>query len=392
MTQVETKDAAGKRDRSPAFPYIGLGKAVERIQVLFDNAKRYEARVADIAKDWGLAPKSSSTDRNVAALLAYGLAEVSGGGDARKIKVSETGWRILDDKRPGIRESLLAEAALRPRIIAEYREHWKHGRPDDSHAISQLKFEGGFTDEAAKLFLRVFDETIRFTKGSDAANVVDKETDSLPLERVKVGDKIQWTSGGVDQFKIPAEVIGLSEDGQWLWVGESGTGIPTNEVHIVSELTAPSSTQTTLPGAKAPPPPPRIAAALATAAAAETPKAGLRKEVFALDEGDVTVTYPESLSAASFHDLQGYLDLFLRKAQRRAGAGDYFVEVYSPGALRPKEVRYFDDFADTKAFAEEFGNRGSPDVLRVHLPSKAADEERRALAEIGAVPMWRESR
>ena len=45
---------------------------------------------------------------------------------------------------------------------------------------------------------------------------------------------------------------------------------------------------------------------------------GMRREVFALDEGDVILTFPDSLSAASFHDLHGYLQLFVRKAQRRA--------------------------------------------------------------------------
>lgn len=168
MTDTPAKESQGpKRDRSPAFPYIGLAKALQRIEVLFAKVKRYEARVADIASDWGLSPKSSSTDRTIAALQAYGLVEDAGSGDARKIKVSDLGWRILDDGRPGVREKLLAEAALRPRIIADYALRWQGGRPDDTHALSQLKFEGGFTDDGARIFLRVFDETIRFVQASE---------------------------------------------------------------------------------------------------------------------------------------------------------------------------------------------------------------------------------
>lgn len=169
---------ASKRDRSPAFPYIGLAKAVERIEKIYEKAKRYDVRVADIAGDWKLSPKSSSTDRNVAALLSYGLVEESGSGENRKIKLSEIGSRILADTRPGVREKLLAEAALKPIIVADYARRWADGRPDEAHALSQLKFEGGFTEEGAAQFLRVFDETIRFTNESEADKFTANEADA----------------------------------------------------------------------------------------------------------------------------------------------------------------------------------------------------------------------
>ena len=49
------------------------------------------------------------------------------------------------------------------------------------------------------------------------------------------------------------------------------------------------------------------------------PTKGLRKEVFALDEGDVVLTFPEDLSATSFADLDAYLKVFIGKMRRRAG-------------------------------------------------------------------------
>ena len=45
---------------------------------------------------------------------------------------------------------------------------------------------------------------------------------------------------------------------------------------------------------------------------------GARKEVFALDEGDVVLTFPENISPDSYGDLEGYLNLFLKKAKRKA--------------------------------------------------------------------------
>jgi hypothetical protein len=239
-TKPQTPTLVTKRDRSPQFPYIGLAKAVERIEKIFEKAKRYDVRVADIASDWKLSPKSSSTDRNVAALIAYGLVEESGSREGKKIKVSENGWRILADTRPGAKDKLLAEAALKPPIIAEYARHWEEGRPDEAHALSQLKFEGGFTEEGAAQFLRVFDETIRFTKGV----ITDKKPDSDPavdrrippadeLPEVKLGDLIQWTSDGADQLTAPGRVMWISDDKSFVRIHGSPTGIPMSEITMV---------------------------------------------------------------------------------------------------------------------------------------------------------------
>ena len=45
--------------------------------------------------------------------------------------------------------------------------------------------------------------------------------------------------------------------------------------------------------------------------------AGMLQEFFNLEEGLVTVTFPESLCSASYEDLQDYFDLFLRKAKEQ---------------------------------------------------------------------------
>ncbi|RUV57560.1 hypothetical protein EOA85_15730 [Mesorhizobium sp. M5C.F.Ca.IN.020.29.1.1] len=49
-------------------------------------------------------------------------------------------------------------------------------------------------------------------------------------------------------------------------------------------------------------------------------KPGMRQEIIALDEGDVTITFPVNLSAESFEDLEDHLKLFVRRMQRRANA------------------------------------------------------------------------
>lgn len=52
-----------------------------------------------------------------------------------------------------------------------------------------------------------------------------------------------------------------------------------------------------------------------------TPSApNMRREVFALDEGDVVLTFPANLSVASYDDLEAYVGVFLKKAKRLATA------------------------------------------------------------------------
>ncbi|SIT55081.1 hypothetical protein BQ8794_200084 [Mesorhizobium prunaredense] len=195
-------DASQKRDRGPSFPFISLEKAVERTAQFYAKAKRFEARIADAAGDWGLGPKSSGTFQTVSALLAYGLIEDSGSGEGRKIKISDAGMRILEDKRPGVREMLLSEAALKPKLLAEFATtHWKDGRPDDTHAISSLKFEHGFTDESAHKFLRVYDETKRFSNPSVSDKVSD---DAGPgTEDGAKEERTKQDGGGTGKLKSP---------------------------------------------------------------------------------------------------------------------------------------------------------------------------------------------
>lgn len=245
MSTTPEQTPEPKRDRSPNFPMIGLTKAVERTRALFDRAKRHEVRLIDAGAAWNIAPKSSAILQTAAALLAYGLLDDSGSGESRKIKVSDLGWKILEDRRPGVKEASLAEAALKPKLIADLATHWRDGRVDDTICISELKFERGFTDDSAKRFLAVFDDTIQYAKGKEpdkrsgtddeqSKNRTDKGVSKSEFSRtVKVGDYVQWTSNGQDQFAPQRRVEWIADDGTHLRVFGSMTGIPMAEVTVV---------------------------------------------------------------------------------------------------------------------------------------------------------------
>lgn len=177
MSEEEQKlDQPSKRERSPSFPYLDLETSIEHLGKIHAAAKMNEVRLVDVAGAWGMAAKSGSVMRYVAALGQYGLIETSGGGDQRRIKVSSVGRRILEDDRPGVRQQLKSDAALNSSIIRGlfYGEDgmpvWGRERPSDSIAESSLKFDLNFGGEAARRFLTVYDATIKHIIDSDAAN------------------------------------------------------------------------------------------------------------------------------------------------------------------------------------------------------------------------------
>lgn len=248
---METEDELDlRRERSPSFPYLDLSTSLDLLKRLLVAAKASEVRISDLATFWGTTPTSGSLTRYVAALASYGLIESSGSGSARKVKVSDTGKRILQDSRPGVKEELCAEAALKPRIMSEIFDSWGLERPDDSIAKSQLQFDHRFTQDAARRLLTVYD-----------AN----------LAHLQLSEKIK-------------DIVALSPSDE--------------EVEKGVEALASSAVRG--------PTPPQSA----------THSSHHRRDVFTLEEGDVTLTMPVSIGKASFEDFSDWLDLIKRKVQR----------------------------------------------------------------------------
>jgi len=179
-----------KKERSPSFPFISLEKAVGRASALYEKHKREAARLTAVAPTWGYGTKSSGLLQTVAALKQFGLVEDFGSGEERKVQLSDLGRRILIDERPGAKEAALREAAKRPRLIAEYVDRWVPDRPSDSHCVSELQFDRGFTSEAARSFLRVFDDTVAFAKLASGdtlsgSPIADPGPEATPMQQTE---------------------------------------------------------------------------------------------------------------------------------------------------------------------------------------------------------------
>lgn len=316
MTDAETPQTvqapAIKKDRSPSFPFIPLTRAVERARQLYAAARRHEMRLTDAAGAMGYGGKSSGAIQTLAALIAFGLVEDSGSGDARKFKISELGFKALEDERPGAREAALATAALTPKIIGEYAEHWKEGRPADAICISELRIERGFTEDGAKAFLRVFDDALAYAKVGDSDKKSDTGSKSggvveAPSQPPAVGDLVRVDAGGQTILE-KVRVRAVQSLGGQVWVFVEGTeaGQKMEQVTIVEK-----AAQVDLP-------PPNLPLSRDSEGGV---REGDEMDRFTVDEGVVKITFPLAMTTASVEELEQFFSLFIKKAKRRAGSG-----------------------------------------------------------------------
>jgi hypothetical protein len=318
-TEADKQTSVRREGRSPAYPFFTVEKALGRAAQLHRQEASHWAPLASAMAAWGYSPKSSGGRQTLATMRYYALIDVAGEGDARRIRVSEIAKRILLDEREDQSEkrALIREVALSPSAHKALYEEYKTGLASDGTMLHFLMWEKHYNKDAARDLLEEYKETASYAGLYEPQKTVDKEGgkgdtggDENGLSVVAVGDTIQWTSQGADQFPEGAKVLGLSEDGQWVFTDQSTSGLPLKEVSVMEAATPAPPAAT----------PPQVPAHLLARVKEEQPKPGSRKAVFPLKEGDVALIFPEGLSEAGLKDLGAYLQIFLSQEAREAKA------------------------------------------------------------------------
>jgi hypothetical protein len=238
MSEVHQKKM---RTVGPRYPFIDLQKALERCEEFRRAAHDHAILVEDAKQAWAYGAKSSGGDQTVGALRYYGLIEGAGTG---RIKLTDSARRYLRDERPEVRAELSRQFAFQPKIMRELWADWRANPPPDTAARSILKVDRHFPDRAAEEVLRIYRANLAFVGASSSDTLPPEsaasedpnggdEGEELPPPTVRVGDYVQWTSGGVDRFKIPKKVTWVAEDGSYVRVFGHMTGLPTKEITVV---------------------------------------------------------------------------------------------------------------------------------------------------------------
>lgn len=179
-----------KKQRSPSYPSVDLGVALERAEQLAAREGRNFAPIPAILDAWGYGPKSSGGLLAVAALKRFGLIEDRGSMASREARLTELAHSIIQDKREDGTERLqrIQQAALTPKIHRELWDLYPGGLPSNATLRYHLTVERGFTDAGAEEFIGVFRRTLEFAQMAEGSAMVSpNEEDKKQTESTKQG-------------------------------------------------------------------------------------------------------------------------------------------------------------------------------------------------------------
>ncbi len=320
-TDKTTEAKRPKQGRSPAYPGVPLKAALEKAKAQYETEGKYAIPMTSAFASWGYGAKSSGGREVRAAMRYFGLITIEGDGETGKIKLTDDVLRVILDEREDDTEkrAIIRRLGLNPLIHKKLAEQFPDGIKSDATVSHFLIFEQGFNKSAAEALVAEFKDTASFIGLYQPQNGMDKKPEPAhideekpPRPNVAVGSKVQWTSQGVDQFPDGGVVLAVSEDGLWVFTDKGTSAVPISEVTIMEAAT--------IPHGAPPPTPAHVLVALANKGAEEQKSLGTRKAVFPVEDGDVTLIFPEAISREGLVELGQYLDIFLKKEQKKQGA------------------------------------------------------------------------
>ena len=182
----ETHD---KIRRSPRYPFVNLDKAITRADELWAAIGPREISVADASKAWGYGRTSSGAIQTEAALKQFGLIDVLGRGETRRLKLTQAGQRIVGDTKidPAERRELIKTAALSPKVHRELWGRWGNSLPREEVRAYLIQHRG-FQDKGADAVITEYQKTMAFLDtadrfGAGLLHVPSKDWTMPPLNR-----------------------------------------------------------------------------------------------------------------------------------------------------------------------------------------------------------------
>lgn len=230
--------------RSPSYPSMSLRDAVNAVRKIEAEYRKFPADRENAVKLIGYSSLSGPAAKALAALAHYGLVERAGKGELR---VSDRAVKILHAENDGERAEELTKAAFDPDIFRDFQDRWPDMSPPEDGIATYLRRQG-FNENAIRPTVLAYLDTLAFM---EEAKVTERHGQKPPTRQesgpsdnhgpdhgkfggARVGDLIQWESQGALQFNHPLRVRLVSDDGDWVAVEGSETGIPMSEV-IVEE-------------------------------------------------------------------------------------------------------------------------------------------------------------
>ncbi len=146
--------------RSPRYPAIGLGEAVERARAVYENDFTNEVPKEVVAEHMGYSGLNGASLGVISAVSKYGLLT----GGVAGMRITPRALSILanelgDDERA----NAVREAAQEPALFQELFESFPNGASDQA-IRSHLITKRGFLPKAVPSVIRAFRDTETFLK------------------------------------------------------------------------------------------------------------------------------------------------------------------------------------------------------------------------------------
>jgi hypothetical protein len=158
------------KHRSPAYPFISLGKALERAREFYTAQRQHAAPIVVAAQCWKFAVKSSGGLQTAAALKQYGLMKEAENTPTRQVLLTDLALRIIRDERESSLErgKAIQMAALMPKIHNELWAKWGSELPAEATVKYFLVQEKGYYEGSTDDLIKTYKDTIVFAKLSDS--------------------------------------------------------------------------------------------------------------------------------------------------------------------------------------------------------------------------------
>lgn len=213
---VDSQVPSTKKGRSPSYPAIPLGRAVERARVLYEREEQHPAAIETIHRHWNYSPNSGPANLALAALKKYGLLVDEGSGKMRRARLTPLAVTILQHPEPSQRAEATRTAALTPPIHRELWDEFKGRLPSDENLHWMLHQDRNFTKTGAREFVSQLKQTVEYAQLADAATVDRQDGsgggdgDSLDPDPPDAGGRRRKSDMTGDTLSIPVPILGGS--------------------------------------------------------------------------------------------------------------------------------------------------------------------------------------
>ncbi|MCC6547014.1 hypothetical protein IT570_07585 [Candidatus Sumerlaeota bacterium] len=259
-----------KRERSPTYPSMDLGAALEKAATIRQTEGRGAAPMQVVCAHLGLSPKSSSSLMALATLKQFGLLEKSPGEN--KLRLTDAAFRYIMDERPDSteKEAALKSFARAPRMYQMIFAAHRGAFPSDPNLRHYLVIDLHCNEKSVASIIKNLRDTISF------ARLTQSDMDGVNVATDDESD----------------------DDGAAEMTTASAVPIPESKLH--------GSQSVHVLAAKAP-----------HQSAAIPATSGFKREISSLAEGEASIQWPEPLSTESVSDLEAWLMLVIKKLKRR---------------------------------------------------------------------------